>query len=414
VEARAGSSAGSSAKWYRPGWRLPRSWRERTDWVPVDTTLGQILRGLRWGAVATFLAVLVWNWDQHGVPFGRSDLLFWMAIGLGCACIGRHPIWLLWVVIDFLPFASVLIAYDYLRGLADTFGMPTWWHPQIEVDRLLFLGHEPTVWLQEHLKYGPRYSGVRWYDLVTCISYYSFFFLPYVTAAVMWLRSRADFYRWSLRFVGLSFFAFTLFLLIPAAPPWAAALCTADEVSDHPNNPTCMNLGPHAVPHNLLGSFTTHQPDAHPYIERIAGDSFYKLHVGVAHTIWEEGFNAADAVAAVPSLHLGGTVLFCIFMWRRLNRWWRPLLVGYPLVMMFSLAYSGEHYVADGIAGALAAWLIHWLATRIERWRAGRRRPDTLESPPEPTLETECPPTPPLPARTPDLGLSPGTTPSST
>ena len=102
----------------------PRAWRERTDWVPVDTPRGRMLRYLRWTAIAVFLVVLVLNWRAYGVPIGRSDLLFWIAIGLACASIGRHPVWLLWVVIDFLPFAAVLIAYDYLRGVADTVGMP--------------------------------------------------------------------------------------------------------------------------------------------------------------------------------------------------------------------------------------------------------------------------------------------------
>jgi hypothetical protein len=45
--------------------------------------------------------------------------------------------------------------------------------------------------------------------------------------------------------------------------------------------------------------------------------------------------------------------LFAIFMWNRIAKWAQPILVVYPMVMMFSLAYGGEHYVADGIAGAL-------------------------------------------------------------
>jgi hypothetical protein len=390
--------------WHRlRPWRLPASWRERTDWVPVDTPLGQVLRGLRWGALLVYAMVAVYYGHRDGLPFDREGLLLWIAIGLAAFCIGRHPVWLLWVAIDFVPFALVLVAYDYLRGLSDTVGMPTWWHPQIDVDKFLFFGQTPTLWLQEHLKHA-RFVGVRWYDLVVCISYYSFFFLPYVMAGVMWLRSRTDFYRWTLRFVGLSFFAFSLFLLMPTAPPWAAALCTAKDVANHPNNPACMQLPAHEVPGNLLGTFSTHQPGAHPFIERIAGDSFYKLHLGVAHGLWTKGFNQADAVAAVPSLHIGGTVLFCIFMWSRLRKWWRPLLIAYPLVMMFSLAYSGEHYVSDGIAGALAAWLIHWLANRVERWRRLRRSPDTLEqsaSAHESTQEFPCPPTSPLPVTTP-------------
>jgi hypothetical protein len=383
----------------RRPWRLPHAWRERTDWVPLDTTLGQILRGTRWAAILIYFAVLIYNWYEDGLPFDREGLLLWIAIGLGTFCIGRHPVWLLWVAIDFLPFALVLVAYDYLRGISDTVGMPTWWTPQIDVDKWMFFGTEPTVWLQEHLKHA-RYTGVQWYDYVVCASYYSFFFLPYVMAGVMWLRSRTDFYRWSVRFVSLSFLSFLLFMIIPSAPPWAADHCTAADVASHPNYVPCMyGSGPS---HNgLLGPFTTHQPGANPWVERIAGDSFYRFHLGVAHSLWTKGFSAADAVAAIPSLHLGGTVLFCIFMWRRVNKWWRPVLVAYPLVMQFSLTYAGEHYVADGIAGALCAWLIHWLAGWIERGRKPDEVPDTLEPPPDTTLESPCPPTHPLPATTP-------------
>jgi hypothetical protein len=374
-------------------WRLPRAWGQRTDWVSVDTPLGQVLRGARWAAIAVYFAVLIYNWHRDGVPFDRDGLLLWIAVGLGCFCIGRHPVWLLWLAIDFLPFALVLLAYDYLRGISDTVGMPTWWTPQLNVDKLLFFGTVPTVWLQEHLKHARPVGD--WYDLGVTICYCSFFFLPYVVAGVMWLRSRADFYRWSLRFVSLSFLSFGLFLLVPTAPPWAAALCSAKDVADHPSYPVCMRYPPHTVPGNLLGDYHAHIAGADPYVQRIALDAFRELHLGVAHSLWTRGFLSADLVAAVPSLHVGGTVLFCLFMWSRLSRGWRWFLAAYPLVMMFSLAYAGEHYISDGIAGALCAWFIHWAATRIERWQSARRRPDTLEPPPETTLEPECPPSRP-------------------
>ncbi len=84
------------------------------------------------------------------------------------------------------------------------------------------------------------------------------------------------------------------------------------------------------------------------------------------------------------------------------------MLVAYPLVMMFGLAYAGEHYVTDGIAGALAAWLVHRTATRIERRRTERPPADTLESQSarDDPQETQCPP--PRPPET-----QPATTPSS-
>lgn len=354
----------------RRRWRLPAAWRERSDWVAPETTLGRTLRGLRWATVAAYCAFLIDNWHTHGVPLDRDRLLLSIALGLGCLSIGRHPASLAWVIIDFVPFALVLVAYDYLRGVSDTVGMPTWWHPQLAMDRFLFFGHEPTIWLQEHLKHAA--NDVRWYDLVVCLAYLSFFFLPYLTAGVMWFRNRADFQRWALRFVGLSFLCFLLFLLSPAAPPWAAALCTAKDVAGHPHYPLCMRYPAHAVPGNLLGPYTVHLSGAHPYVERIGLASFYKLHLGVAHTLWTKGWSVGDAVAAVPSLHMGGTVLFSLFLWSRLRVGWRPLLVAYPLLMQFSLTYSGEHYVVDGIAGALCAWLVHWAATRVESRRRAR------------------------------------------
>jgi membrane-associated phospholipid phosphatase len=364
----------------RRWWKPPRAWSEPGDSVTADTPLGELLRGLRWGAILIFLLVLFRDLHRDGVPFARTDQLFWITIGLACACIGRRPVWLLWLLIDFLSFAAVLVVYDHLRGIADSVGMPTWWTPQIRIDRFLFFGQVPTVWLQEHLKH-QRFSGALWYDLVVCITYYSFFFLPYVTAGVLWLRSRAEFYRWSLRFVGLSFLCFAFFVLIPTAPPWAAAQCSAADVANHPSDPSCMN-GAGVAPDALLGTFTTHQPGANPWVERIAGDTFWNLHLGVAHTIWHEGALSADRVAAVPSLHLAGAVLFSIFMWSRLSRWWRPVLVGYPLVMMFSLAYAGEHYVTDGIAGALCAWLVCWLADQVEQGRFRRAGPAAAADPP--------------------------------
>jgi hypothetical protein len=344
---------------------LPQAWRESVDLEPIDTRRSRILRRLRSTAIVMYPVVAAYFWHRTGVPVDRDRLLLWLALGIGCFCIGRHPLLLVWAAIDLAPFALVLVAYDYLRGIADTLGMPTWWHPQRAVDTLLFAGREPTIWLQEHLKHGT--ADVRWYDLVVCTTYYSFFFLPYLTAAVMWLGSRAEFYRWSIRFVSLSFLSFALFVLIPAAPPWAAALCTASDVASHPHDPVCMHHAAQAVSGNILGPYTSHLAGAHQYVERIAGQSLYKLHLSFAHTLWTKGFNASDQVAAVPSLHVGETVLFSLFMWPRLARAWRPALILYPLLMQFSLTYAGEHYVADGIAGALCAALVHRLATSVER-----------------------------------------------
>jgi hypothetical protein len=363
----------------------------RPAWLSDD-----VVRGIRWGLVGTWVFAFGRQLQVNGIPYVRSDLLVWIVALLFACSVGQRALFT--VVIDFLPFAAVLVAYDYLRGISDTFGMPTWWHPQVDVDRFLFAGHQPTVWLQEHLKH----ADAHWYDVVVALCYFSFFFLPYVMAGVMWLRSRKDFYRWSLRFVALSFLAFVFFALTPSAPPWAAARCTAAQVANHPNNPGCMYLAGRDVPSGgLLGPFTMRQPGAMPWLERISTRGFEDLHLHFASIVIKAGQGGVDAVAAVPSLHFGGTLLFVIFMWRRVNRWWRPVLVVYPLLMAFSLVYSGEHYVSDCIAGGIGAVLIHVVANCIERWRYRRSAPDTLEVPPESMQETPCPPSRPLPETTP-------------
>jgi membrane-associated phospholipid phosphatase len=58
-----------------------------------------------------------------------------------------------------------------------------------------------------------------------------------------------------------------------------------------------------------------------------------------------------NLVAAIPSLHAGLTAAVAAFLWTRVARKWRPLLVAYVLVMAFTLVYTAEHYVVDILLG---------------------------------------------------------------
>ena len=55
------------------------------------------------------------------MPFDREGVLAWIAAGMLAASIGRRPLWT--VIVDWLPFAAVLIIYDYARGISDTLGI---------------------------------------------------------------------------------------------------------------------------------------------------------------------------------------------------------------------------------------------------------------------------------------------------
>lgn len=356
----------------------PRGGRRSRHLVPAWVTPG-LLRWTRAVSIIGWAIAFALQIRYHGVPFDRELLLLWIVLGLGAASIGRRAPWT--VIVDWLPFALVLIAYDYLRGLADTLGMPTWWTPQLDVDRFLFGGTDPTVWLQEHYKY----PSVRWWDVAVCLTYVSFFVLPYLTAGWFWLRSRAEFRRWAGRFVALSFLGFALFALIPAAPPWAAAKCSAAEVADHPSNPTCMGGDPSLVRDGgLLGPVTHQRPGAMPYLERLSGRGWPKLHLGIAQSLLDKGQGAVDLVAAVPSLHAGGTLLFAMFVWRRVRGWCQAVLVAYVAFMAVTLVYTGEHYVSDVIAGWLAAAAVSAVFAFLERRGKRAVSVDTLGQPPHP------------------------------
>jgi membrane-associated phospholipid phosphatase len=336
--------------------------RFRPGWLSDD-----VVRGVRWAAVLVWAFLFVRTCYLYGIPYLRSDLLLWLSIGLVAGSIGKRALWT--VVVDFVPFAAVLVVYDHVRGIADTLGMPTWWYPQADVDKALAFGAQPTVWLQEHLKY----ADVRWWDVVVALCYTSFFFLPYVTAAVMWLRSRRDFYRWSLRFVTLSFVGFGFFALIPAAPPWAAARCSAVDVAGHPSDPSCMYIGgPASSGGGLLGPMTHARHGADAWIERLSTRGLSELHLHFASAVLNTGQTSADLIAAVPSLHAGGIMLFTFFMWRRVSKWWRPALVAYNLLMAFTLVYSAEHYVSDILAGWLLAAVVAVSFDLLESRRAAR------------------------------------------
>lgn len=346
-----------------------------------------VVDGIRWFAVFVWICALGWQIRTSGIPFDREAVILWLMGGAFAFTIGRRAAWT--VLVDWLPFALVLLAYDFARGASDTLGMPTWWTPQLNVDKAIFGGTEPTVWLQEHLKY----ARAQWWDVLVCATYISFFLMPYVVAAVLWVRSRTEFGRWTTRFVGLSLLGFLLFALIPTAPPWAAARCSGAEVSSHPSAPACL-LGPTSAEvrsGGLLGHMTQHRPGALPVIERLSGRGWSQLHLTAAQSLLTKGQATSNLVAAVPSLHAAGVMLLLIFLWKRVRVGWRLLLVAYNLAMAFSLVYAAEHYVSDILAGWLCAVAVSVAAGYIERQRAqgrwqvwprvSRWRVDTLVAP---------------------------------
>ncbi len=315
-------------------------------------------------AVSAWALVVTYRTVTDGVAFNRELLLLYIATGLIAASIGRgHKVFT--VVRDWLPFALVLVLYDLSRGAADMLGAPTLWRFQPDADRWLFFGTVPTVWLQERIKM----PQPPWWEVIISSIYMSFFILPYTVAGVLWLYNRTDWAAFVRRFVALSFAAVAVYVVMPAAPPWAAARCTAADIASGPSNPPCMYRSAAGVPDGgLLGAMHMSQPGAHQFVQRISTRGWGTLHLQSAGALVNSGQASVNLVAAIPSLHAALTAMISIFLWRRVRRSWRPLLAAYPLAMAFVLVYSAEHFVVDILLGWALAAAVSALLALVDSW----------------------------------------------
>ena len=320
-------------------------------------------------AIATWILVVAYRSVTDGLAFDRELLLLYIATGLIAASIGRGRTAFA-VLRDWLPFALVLLLYDLSRGAATLLGAPTLWRFQPDADRWLFFGTVPTVWLQERLKL----PEPPWWEVIISGIYMSFFVLPYVVAGVLWLHNRSDWAAFIRRFIGLSFAALVVYIVLPAAPPWAAARCTPADIAGGPSDPHCMYRSSAGVPNGgLLGAMHTSLPGAHRFVERISTRGWGTLHLQSAGALVNSGQASVNLVAAIPSLHAALTAMISIFLWRRVTRGWRPLLVAYPLAMAFVLVYSAEHFVVDILLGWALAAIVSLVFALFDAWWSRRR-----------------------------------------
>jgi len=287
-------------------------------------TLHRVLVAIRWILLLIYVMHLVDEASDHGVPLDRERIVLWICGGLLISTIGRSWKSSIRLVLDWVPFVLLFLAYDYSRGAATKLGFPTHMTPQIELERALFLGRVPAVSLQAHF-YDP--SHVHWWDIGASFTYVSHYFAVFVVAGVLWARNRVQWRRFVARLLTVSFAAVAVFCLAPTAPPWMAS--------------DSGNIGP---------------------ITRLVdrGTNYVGMHW--ATSLLHKGQDTFNGVAAVPSLHAAYPALIALFFWPVVrNRWLRGLLLAYPIMMLFSIVYLGEHYVVD----ALAAYVLVFVVCRV-------------------------------------------------
>jgi hypothetical protein len=286
-----------------------------------------------------FFALVLWS-AHYGIPVQRELVILWTCGALACFSLGRPPREIAQLAVDWLPIVAVLWAYDLTRGAADSLGIGVHLHPMIDFDRAFF-GEVPAVWLQKQL-YDPQ--AVRWWDVAFTLVYTSYFIAPFALAGWLWARDRLGFKRFTRRLVTLALAGLATYVAFPAAPPWMAA-----------------EMG-------LIGE-----------VHRSTSRGWEVLGVGTA-SLFSKGQEVSNAVAAVPSLHSAFTMLVALFLWPRVRRWTRPLLLLYPPAMGLTLIATGEHYFFDVVLGWLYAGAVMVAWALWERRRGGLRVPAEAEA----------------------------------
>ena len=285
---------------------------------PDGRRLSRTVRVLVLGGIVALLVVEHTFWEP-------DTLLVVLVVGGAVLGLTRQ------MLLRFAPLMAILIVFDAMRGWADKINTAVHYLPQLDIDKWLFHGTVPTVWLQAHLWRG----HVSWYDFVLFGLYMMHFLLPVIVSLVLWRWRPRYFWPFQWAIVGTTLAGVITFAIYPAAPPWMAAQ------------------------KNLLGG------------------SFVRISGEVAKAMGVKNFSAVDAavspnnVAAVPSLHAAFPLIACVFLivafgWKRAG--WTAI---YPLTMWFGVVYLGEHYVFDVILGIVYALVGCWVSLRLyERYLA--------------------------------------------
>jgi membrane-associated phospholipid phosphatase len=244
-------------------------------------------------------------------------------------------------------FAVVFVFLAYLRSLADQAGFQARYDYVIGLDKVLFHGEVPAVWLQGHLYAVGRVSPL---DAYCTVVYFTYFSVPFITAVALWHLRPFGFRLYLSATLVITCLSAVWFTAIPTAPPWLAGL------------------------------------DGHlPHLTRIAA--------AVVDNVWpgfyERNYQVVgiNDVAAFPSLHVAQTLLV-VLATRRYGRWMRILGPLYVVSMGFSLVYLAEHYVADVLAGLVLggfSWAVAVKLTPSKR----RAQEEDLVAQGSPTILSE-------------------------
>jgi membrane-associated phospholipid phosphatase len=314
---------------------------ELADVVPVD-----YWAWIRRVTLTSFCLYAVWWTKDNGILWDRLNIAKAVAIFLVCAFVGRPARQWAVLVADLALYCLMWFAYETTRGAADGRLLGIRFPLQVQaprnVDRVLAFGHDPNVVLQQHF----WHNSVHWWDKVASLTYFTHFVFVPIVIGTLWATTHRQWVRFMKRFATLLGVACAMFIVVPTAPPWMVA-----------------------KDYKLM-----------PALTRNAGRGFTALGLHAADAAaagWKKALDWGNAVAAMPSLHASFALIVPAFFlpWIK-PRWLKGVVLLFPILMLTSLVYLGEHWIIDGLVGWAIVGGSFWFWNRFEarqrHQRAGR------------------------------------------
>lgn len=116
--------------------------------------------------------------------------------------------------------------------------------------------------------------------------------------------------------------------------------------------------------------------DDYGYIDTVA------VHGGWASFGSEQMAKVSNQYAAMPSMHIGWSTWCTLVLFPMVRRRWaRALVVAYPLLTLFDIMVTANHYWIDGLGGLACLGVGYLMARAATRWWEERRSPPPAQNP---------------------------------
>ncbi|MGB8952666.1 MAG: phosphatase PAP2 family protein [Candidatus Aminicenantales bacterium] len=254
--------------------------------------------------------------------FFAPKILLLCAIILVAVFLGKLKV----VMKDWFIFLAFIYLFDSLRGtiyaLTCDFSLPVHTLYVIRLENFLF-GKIPSVVLQHALLKNAAALDFGWPEKFLTAVHGTHFIAFLLVGLTIWLQKQKYFGAFKSAFYWITGLGVLGYFIVPTVPPWMAS--------------------------RLFGVL----PEIYRFNIHIYNMSIPDL---------TSGFNT-NPISAMPSLHAAFPILACLVLWR-LYRWKATPFILYTLLMLFTIVYTGDHYIVDILAGGILAVICYFIGFR--------------------------------------------------